>query len=191
MSDFARRLCVLVAFLTLFPALIALGQEEQTEAEPMTIDLRLNIPNNDDVPPQFVANVRDSDGDGVPGVSVDFGRQVELLGTTRTALLGTAVTDVGGVARLVVQPRQEQATIIATVSGTDLSSVIDVTFPPDRVDTFYNPEHEHGLLTPLRDLMPAIIATIVALLWIFVIGLVIYTVRRLRELGIREEAGIS
>lgn len=81
--------------------------------------------------------------------------------------------------------------IIASVPGTEAEALIDATFPEDRVDTFFNPEHEHGLLTPLRDIMPPLIAAVVALLWIFVIGLVVRTMRRLRDLADREEGVIA
>jgi hypothetical protein len=180
-------LSLAVAVLGLSLARPALAQEESASAEPATIELRVAIPSNPDVPPQFVATVRDADGNAMPGIAVEFSRELEFLGTKRTALLGAGTTDVGGAARLVMLPRQEQATVIAWVTGSDVSAKIEATFPEDRVDNFFDPEHEHGLLTPLRKVMPPVIATAVALLWIFIIGLVVTTVRRIRRLGHREE----
>lgn len=187
--SFALSLAVAVLGLSL--ARPALAQEEPASAEPATIELRLVIPPNPDVPPQFVATVRDADGNAMPGIAVEFNRELEFLGTKRTALLGAGSTDVGGAARLVVLPRQEQATVIASVTGSDVSASIEATFPEDRVDNFFDPEHEHGLLIPLREVMPPVIATVVALLWIFIIGLVVTTVRRIRRLGHRKEGQIA
>lgn len=187
----ARRLILVLSsttLLALFLCLPSAAQEDPVTPNPATIDLRLAIPSNADIPPQFIATVRDTDGDVIPGITVDFSRELEFLGTTRTAPLGSASTDVGGAARLVVQPRQEQATVIATVLGSDVSARIDATFPEERVDTFFDPEHEHGLLTPLRNVMPYLISAVVAVLWIFVIALVVSTVRRIRDLG-DEEGG--
>lgn len=182
---------VLIMVLILVGALPALAQDESPTPEPASIDLRLNIPGNEDVPPQFVATVRDADGNAIPGIDVDFTRELRFLGTDRLAPLGSSTTDVGGVARLVVLPRQEQATVVAKVAGTDVSATIDATFPENRVDTFFDPTHEHGLLTPLRDVMPLIIAGLVAALWVFLIGLAVSTVRRIKHLGDREEGQIA
>lgn len=184
-------LALAVAVLGVSLAQPASAQEEPASAEPATIELRLVIPPNPDVPPQFVATVRDADGNAMPGIAVEFSRELEFLGTKRTALLGAGTSDVGGAARLVVLPRQEQATVIASVTGSDVSASIEATFPEDRVDTFFDPGHEHGLLTPLREVMPPLIAAVVALLWVFVIGLVVTTVRRIRRLGHREEGQIA
>lgn len=178
----------IAALLGVFPGLHADAQEDTATAHPETIELRLAIPSNDDIPPQFIATVRDADGNAIPGIAVEFSRELEFLGTKRTALLGSASTDVGGVARLVIQPRQQQATVIAAVAGEDVSARIDATFPDERVDIFFDPEHEHGLLAPLRDLMPYLISAVVAALWIFVIVLVVSTMRRIRQLG-EEEGG--
>lgn len=176
-----RVLWLMVTLLSLSLALPAVAQEEPADHEASTVDLRLAVPDNPDIPPQFIATVRDSEGNVIPGIIVDFGRELEFLGTTRTASLGSSTTDLGGTARLVVLPRQEHATIVASVSGSDASAAIDAAFPPERVDAFFDPEHEHGLLTPLRTVMPPVIATVVALLWIFIIGLVVSTVRRIKH----------
>lgn len=182
---------VLVVVLTLVGALPALAQEESSTPEPATIDLRLTIPRNEDVPPQLLATVRDANGNAISGIDVDFTRELRFLGTDRLAPLGSRTTDVGGVARLVVLPRQEHATVVAKVAGTDVSDTIDATFPENRVDTFFDPTHEHGLLTPLRNAMPLIIAGLVAALWVFLIGLAVSTVRRIKHLGDREEGKIA
>lgn len=168
-----------------------LAQEDPTDQEPATVDLRLNVPRNADVPPQFVATVRDGEGDVIPGVVVDFSRQVNFLGTERRALLGSGTTDVSGTARLVVLPRQDQARVVASVAGSDVSAAMDTAFPEERVDPFLEPGHEHGLLTPLRTVMPVVIAAVVALLWVFVIGLVVWTMRRIRILGAGEEGRVA
>ena len=187
----ACRRMTLIVLLVLVGALPAVAQEESSTPEPATIDLRLAIPSNEDIPPQFVATVRDTSGNAIPGIDVDFTRELRFLGTDRLARLGSGTTDVGGVARLVVQPRQEHATIVAKVAGTDVSATIDATFPENRVDAFFDPTHEHGLLTPLRNAMPLIIAGLVAALWVFLIGLSVSTVRRIRRLGDREEGQIE
>lgn len=181
---------VVVAFIVVL-AVPALAQEESPPAEPASIDLELSVPSNQDVPPQFVAVVRDPEGNAIPGVVVSFSREVEFLGTMRTAFLGSGTTDVGGTARLVVEPRQGQAIVVATVPGSDISARVDAVFPEDRVEPFFHPGHEHGLLTPLRNMMPYLIAAVVALLWIFVIGLAIFTFRRIRELGETEGGRIG
>jgi hypothetical protein len=90
-----------------------------------------------------------------------------------------------------VLPRQQEATLIASIPGTDVSEVIHETFPEERVDTFFDPDHEHGLLTPLRTVMPPVIGTLVALLWVFVIGLVLSTVTRIRHLGEKDGGRIA
>lgn len=190
----ARRripIVVVVALLGLVPILPASAQEDSVTANPETIDLRLAIPPNPDIPPQFIATVRDARGNVIPGITVEFGRELEFLGTKRMAHLGSGSTDVGGVARLVILPRQQQATVIATVVGADVTATIDATFPEDRVDTFFDLEDEHGLLRPLRGVMPYLIATVVALLWIFVIGLVVSTLRRIRHLGQKDGGQIA
>jgi hypothetical protein len=182
---------VAITLLVLSLAVSASAQEETDAPRPDTIDLRLVIPRNTDVPPQFTATVRDAEGKAIPGITVEFSRELEFLGTTRLALLGSASTDVGGVARLVVLPRQDQATVIATVVGSEVSVRLDATFPEERVDTFFDPEHEHGLLTPLRTVMPYLIAAVVAAIWVFVIVLIVSTVRRIRHLGEKEGGQIA
>lgn len=191
MARYDIRTLVIIALLGLFPSLPAIAQEDSATPKPQTIDLRLAIPPNPDVPPQFIATVRDAEGNAIPGITIEFRRELEFLGTTRIALLGSASTDVGGAARLVVLPRQEHATIIATVVGSEVSTKMDATFPEDRVDTFFDPEQEHGLLTPLRSVMPYLISAVVVLLWIFVIALVVSTVRRIRHLGEKEGGRIA
>ena len=173
---------LLVGLLLLFLAAPAVGQESGAD-QPATVDLRLVIPSNADIPPQFVATVRDAEGNAVPDVAVEFTRELEFLGTRRMADLGSSSTDVGGVARLVVIPRQEQAIMVATVVGSDISERIHATFPDDRINVFFDPTEEHALLEPVRDIMPPLIAASVALLWVFVIGLVVSSVRRIRHLG--------
>ena len=183
----------LLLSVALFAATCALPAAAQEEAalEPESIDLRLAIPSNSDIPPQLIATVRDAAGNVIPGIVVQFDRELEFLGTKRMAPLGQGATDIGGAARLVVQPRQEQATVVASVPGADISTRIDATFPEERVDPFFDPEHEHGLLTPLRTVMPPLIAALVAVLWVFVIGLAVSTVRRIRHLGKREEGQVA
>lgn len=171
------------------PAMPALAQEQPTEA--MTVELRLVIPSNADLPPQLVATVRDDEGALVPGIVVVFSRELEFLGTKRLAVLGSATTDIGGTARLVVLPRQQEATLIASIPGGDVSEIIHETFPEERVDTFFDPDHEHGLLTPLRTVMPPVIGALVALFWVFVIGLVLSTVTRIRHLGEKDGGRIA
>jgi hypothetical protein len=185
------RILLILVLLGLLPGLAAEAQEDAETANPGRIDLRLVVPPNPDVPPQFMATVRDEEGNAIPGITVEFSREVEFLGTMRLARLGTASTDVGGSARLVALPRQEHATVIATVVGSDISARMDATFPEERVDTFFDPQHEHGLLTPLRGVMPSLIAALVAALWVFVIALVVSTVRQLRRLGEREGGQIA
>jgi hypothetical protein len=190
----ARRgigIVMIVALVGLFPGLSAAAQEDPATLDPATVDLRLTIPSNADIPPQFIATVRDAQGNAIPGMIVEFSRELEFLGTKRMALLGSGSTDIGGAARLVVLPRQEHATVIATVVGSDVSARMDATFPEDRVDTFFDPEHEHGLLTPVRSVMPYLISALVVLLWIFVIALVVSTVRRIRHLGDKEGGQIA
>lgn len=191
MSGSHRVLGLIVALVALSLATPALAQDESANQQPATVDLRLTVPGNSDIPPQFIATVRDSEGNVIPGVAVDFSRQVEFLGTERMAFLGSGTTDVSGSARLVVLPRQEQARVVASVPGSEVAAAMDATFPEDRIDRFFDPEHEHGLLTPLRTVMPTVIATVVALLWVFIIGLVVWTTRRIRHLGEREEGQIA
>lgn len=184
-------LALIVVLIGLLLASPALAQEEPAQQEPATVDIDLTVPRNSDIPPQFVATVRDRDGTGVPGVVVEFSRQVEFLGTERMAPLGSGTTDVSGTARLVVLPRQEQARVVASLPGSDVSAALDATFPPDRVKPFLQPEPEQGLLTPLRNAMPLVISAVVVLLWLFVIGLVVRTTRGIRALGDREESQIA
>lgn len=172
--------------LTVLIVLLAAPAAAQQEAVPEdveSISLRLVLPRNEEVPPQLEAVVGDEAGNGVPGIDVDFTRELEFLGTTRRASLGTATTDLGGVARLVVLPREETALVVASVDGSEVSAVIDVVFPTERVNPFFDPDPPPGRLQPLRDLMPPLIAVAVALLWIFVIGLAVRTVSQIKGAG--------
>jgi hypothetical protein len=159
----------------------ATAQEEPGPENLESISMELVIPRNEEVPPQLQVTLTDAAGQPVSGVEVDFTRELEFLGTTRYAELGTSETDVGGVARLVVLPREETATVIASVEGSEVNATLDVVFPDDRVDPFFDAESEPGRLEPLRDLMPTLIAAAVALLWVFVIGLAVSTVRRIKH----------
>jgi hypothetical protein len=78
-------------------------------------------------------------------------------------------------------PREETATVIASVDGSEVTAALDVVFPDDRVDPFFDADPEAGRLEPLRDLMPPLIAAAVALLWVFVIGLAVSTVGRIKR----------
>lgn len=170
-------LVVLVFLLTAPPAT---AQEESSAENVDSLSMELVIPRNEEVPPQFQVTLTDHAGQPVPGVDVEFTRELEFLGTTRYAVLGTATTDVGGVARLVVLPREESATVIASVDGSEVSATLDVVFPEDRVDPFFDSDPRPGHLEPLRDLLPPLIAVAVALFWVFIIGLAVSTVRRIK-----------
>jgi hypothetical protein len=167
--------------VVLLGALPAAAQEEPGPEDVESISMELVIPRNEELPPQLQVRLTDEAGQPVPGVDVAFTRELEFLGTTRYAVLGTAETDVGGVARLVVLPREETATVIASVDGSEVTAALDVVFPDDRVDPFFDADPEAGRLEPLRDLMPPLIAAAVALLWVFVIGLAVSTVGRIKR----------
>jgi hypothetical protein len=170
-----------ILFVLLLMAGPAAAQEEPSAENVDSISMDLVIPRNEELPPQFQVTLTDEAGQPVPGVNVEFTRELEFLGTTRYAVLGTATTDVGGLARLVVLPREETATVIASVDGSDVSATLDVVFPEERVDPFFDADPEPGRLEPLRDLLPPLIAVAVALLWVFVIGLAVSTVRRIKR----------
>lgn len=172
-----------ILFVLLLVAGPAAAQEELSAEKVDSISMELVIPRNEELPPQFQVTLTDEAGQPVPGVDVEFTRELEFLGTTRYAVLGTSETDVGGVARLVVLPREETATVIASVDGSDVSATLDVVFPEERVDRFFDADPEPGRLEPLRDLLPPLIAVAVALLWVFVIGLAVSTVRRIKRAG--------
>jgi hypothetical protein len=182
MNRHSTPVIALLAILVLTLAMPRAAAQEGPDPEVIeSLTMELVIPRNEEVPPQLRVVVTDGAGQPVPGAQVEFNRELEFLGTTRQAALGSATTDVGGVARLVVMPREEIATVIASVSGSEATAVLDVVFPAERVDPFFDPDPEPGRLEPLRDLMPTIVAIAVALLWVFVIGLAVTTVSRIKR----------
>jgi hypothetical protein len=182
MNRHSTPVIALLAILVLTLAMPRAAAQEGPDPEVIeSLTMELVIPRNEEVPPQLRVVVTDGAGQPVPGAQVEFNRELEFLGTTRQAALGSATTDVGGVARLVVMPREEIATVIASVSGSEATAVLDVVFPAERVDPFFDPDPEPGGLEPLRDLMPTIVAIAVALLWVFVIGLAVTTVSRIKR----------
>lgn len=183
----SRRLCQALVPLTLMFLMsitpTAAAQEESASQEVESITMRLVVPRNEEIPPQFEVVATDADGQPVAGVTVEFTREVEFLGTTRYASLGTATTDIGGVARLVVLPRSETAVVVASVPSSEASATLDVTYPSDRVNPFFDPDPPPNRLQPLRELMPLLIAAAVGLLWVFVIALVVRTLSRIKRAG--------
>lgn len=167
------------------PAPLA-AQEAPGMPTPTSVTVKSFSPSDPELSTQLVATLTSVDGGTVAGATVSFYLEKELLGT-RFAGIGSATTDATGTARVAYVPRRSEESIRVVFAGdSDHAAVtIDAAVPflPERVVAVSIPHHVHGLLSPIRNTMPILIMGGVAVLWVFLIGLVVSTVRRIRRTG--------
>lgn len=168
----------LVAVLT-----VAVSADGQEQAVATALTIEVEPPLRDDVGYRLAATLTTRQATPVPGARVSVYRVVDLLGE-REALLGTAVTDATGKARVPITPRRADLRIAATYAGDDEHAATTtehpVTFPDDAVEPY---AHVHGhsqLLQPVRTVMPRAITVAVGLLWLGLLGLLVATIRGIR-----------
>lgn len=136
-----------------------------------------------ELPDNVVARLSTDLGEPIAGALIDFWAEVEILGT-RTALLGTAITDATGVARVPISPRRPDYRIRATFAGNELYAPVEtavvLSFPAERVEPVEISAPASPLAT-LRTVMPRAMGIVVALLWIFFAVAVFYVVKTIHR----------
>ncbi|HEX9889919.1 MAG TPA: hypothetical protein VGA69_10605, partial [Nitriliruptorales bacterium] len=132
----------LAVLLSLFASAPAAAQDAPT---PTQLSIGLEVPPSADLAYRLRATITTDAGAPVTGVTVSLYAAVELLGE-RAALLGSAVTDATGTARVPVTPRRAEYLIVARFAGDGTHAAGTarqaVTFPADAIEPFV---HAHGL----------------------------------------------
>lgn len=137
-------------------------------------------------PGQLEAELVLDDGSPLVGATVDFWREVELLGTRRV-VLGRATTGAGGTAGMpLIQP--ESATRVgATFAGGEsyLAAEETAEIAPSGAAPPASPapaaEVGAASLEPVSTVMPPLLALTAFAIWLLLIGLTIATVRAIRR----------
>ncbi len=179
---------LLVGFL-LATAGPAFASHEGTGA-PLPTRLRADVLESRDprLPSYLVATLVADDGAAVAKAPVAFYRTLDFLGE-RDALLGRAMTDTGGVARIQTVPRLDRYLIRVVFEGTEHHQASELTteirFPASMVQPFVHPAHRaphvDAGLQPVAAVMPASIGAIVVLVWVALLGLTGVTLFRIRQ----------
>lgn len=180
------RIASVLALTVLFAGGLGVGTTaaQDAEAVPTVLTVDVEVPDKAELDPRVVATLKTEEGAPVTGAAVSMYAAVELLGE-RQAFLGTATTDATGTARVPLTPRHPDYRIVATYAGDAAHAAARneqaVTFPDGAVEPFAHVHGLHGLLQPVRDLMPQAISLAVGLLWIGLIALTVVTVRTIRN----------
>jgi hypothetical protein len=153
----------------------ALAQDIETT----TISVQVERSSLPELPDHVAARLTGPSGEPIAGVSIDFWTKVEILGP-RSAMLGAAMTDATGIARVPITPRSPEYEVRAEFKGSDLYAPAEndvvLTFPPERVDPVEVAAPTSPLAT-LRTVMPRAMGIVVAALWLFFVAAVFYVIR--------------
>lgn len=179
----------LLAGLLVATAVPVLASHDKT-GTPAPTRLKAGIIESRDprLPSYLVATLVDGDGAAVANAPVAFYRTLDFLGE-RDALLGRAMTDTGGVARIRTVPRRDRYLVRVVFEGTEHNQAseltTEITFPPSMVEPFAHPAHRlphvDAGLQPVAAVMPASIGAVVALVWVVLLGLTAVTLLRIRQ----------
>lgn len=153
------------------------------------------------VPHYLAARLSASDGSAVAGETVRFVRLADIFGG-RKVELGRATTDMGGIARVAIVPREPEYDVIVTFAGSESHEQRTVeqrvVFPPETVVTGARPPHGGGLvdphLRPLAEVMPGVIGSAALIVWavlVFVALGTLWRVRRDRDRGFPTPPGVG
>jgi hypothetical protein len=171
----------------------AAGASAAERPTPTTIAVGVEIPAKPELPPILTARLARADGAPVSEQQVTLSLGVDFLGR-EWARLGEAVTDAAGVARLPMTPGRERYAVRAAFAGSagyaPSEDVEEVRFPPRTVRDG-GPLHVHPLLDPVRVVMPPLISGLVAIIWVVLIGLAVWTVRVARKEGGAQPAAVG
>ena len=153
------------------------------------------------VPHYLAARLSTSDGSAVAGETVRFVRLADIFGGRRVEL-GRAATDMGGVARVAIVPREPDYDVTVSFAGSESLEPRTVeqrvVFPPETVVTGARPPHGGGLvdphLRPLAEVMPGVIGSAALIVWavlVFVALGTLWRVRRDRDRGFPTSPGVG
>jgi len=152
---------------------------------PTRLDVRLQPPVQKDLPVAIVARLTTLDGPGVPGVNVSVYLDTSFF-NGRSALLGRAVTDTAGEARVPIVPDRETYTVRARFAGNDTlapsETVRKITVAPGDIKVAKLPGHT-PLLVGVRRTVPRLIAVFVVLAWALLVVGTFLVLRRIRHGG--------
>lgn len=163
-----------------------------TEVSQTTVSVAFEPSRVEGVPDYLAGRLVLVDGSAVADQPLTFSRSADFGAGARTIALGTVSTDLAGIARLAIVPREEQYQITVTFRGTNelapSETVREVAFPPEIV---VHPEHapQGGVidprLRPLANIMPGLLGGAVALVWLVLFAVTAVTLIRLKSEGRR------
>lgn len=152
---------------------------------PTVVDVRLEAPAQPALPHAVVVHLTTSDGAAVTGVQVGVYIQVTFFGG-RSALLGRAVTDTSGSARVAITPDRAAYRIRAVFSGNDAlapsETVKGFTIPPGEIHATTEAGRS-PLLVGVRRVAPRLVAGLVAVLWVILAAGALWVLRRVHHHG--------
>ncbi|HEX2849810.1 MAG TPA: hypothetical protein VHN98_04620 [Acidimicrobiales bacterium] len=152
-----------------------------------TIEVRLAAPLQPKLPHTVVVHLTGPSGAAISGAEVSVYLDVKLFGG-RSALLGKAVTDSSGEARVAITPDRASYTVRARFAGNDALA------PSETVKTIAVPANEirasaapggSPLLSGVRTTAPRVIAALVAITWLLLLVGSVWVLRRIHHHGTR------
>lgn len=152
---------------------------------PTVVEVRLDAPPQPALPHAVVVHLTTTDGTAVTGVQVGVYIQVTFFGG-RSALLGRAVTDTSGSARVAITPDRATYRIRAAFSGNETfapsETVKGFTIPPGEIRATTEPGRS-PLLAGVRRVAPRLLAGLVAVLWVILAAGALWVLRRVHHHG--------
>lgn len=148
--------------------LFAIAVRADAAAAPTRLDVRVEAPMKAGLPDQVVAHLTTVNGSAVNEVEVSVYLDVSFFGG-RSALLGRAVTDSAGEARVALRPDKPRYKVRARFAGNDSygpSEVVKDVAVPAGPTPSTTTAGDVELLAGVRHNAPRLIAALVALIWI-------------------------
>ena len=184
------------AVLAVFAVFVVLGPapgHATAEKVATRVDLRMEYPIKREFPALVVGTVTTTAGSAVNGVAVRVYINVSAFGG-RSALLGSALTDASGEARIPVRPDRVSYEMRATFAGNENLAPSEIVktigIPPEELRPSLEPAGS-ALLESVRDTAPKLIAASVALAWALLTGGLVWVLRRIHHHGTRLPVGVA
>lgn len=161
----------------------AIAQEESGDRS-TNVDVRLELSNREELSDRVAGRLTTEDGP-VGNVELSFFFTTGQFGG-RTVLMGRALTDATGWARIPVDARRSDYDLIVRFAGNQELAPAEGTatlrFPDEAVHP-YAPKEGGGPLDALRTALPRVIGVLVATLWAWLIYIGLSTVAGVKKLA--------
>lgn len=154
-----------------------------------TIDLRLAAPLQPKLPHAVVVHLTGPNGSAVTGAEVGVYVDVTLFGG-RSALLGKAVTDSAGDARVAIRPDKASYKIRAKFAGNDTLAASETvkTISVPKAEIGAAPQYSAAApLAGVKRNAPRIVTALVVIVWMLLLVGAVWVLRRIHHHGVSEQ----